>query len=50
MMFLDTILKFYIDFLTFLRDNVWEGYHIPAHFLTVLRNILNGNAYKGIIV
>jgi hypothetical protein len=46
MIFLDIIL----DILNWLKNNVWEGFVIPAHFLTILKNILNGNFVKGIII
>jgi len=43
-------LEFMLNILNWLKNNIWEGFVIPAHFLTILRNILNGNFQKGIII
>ena len=44
------LLEIILDILNWLKNNVWEGFVIPAHFLTILRNILNGNFHRGIVI
>ena len=44
------LLEIILEILNWLKNNVWEGFVILAHFLTVLKNILNGNFQRGIVI